>query len=169
MANFEQKEVNLFSVMGVLDVVLPEEVSWHAEDIDNALHKGVIFRGGTSVNGNHFSEGYVLFCDVSRDADEPDTAQLTAEGVPDVEATLRAALGAQFAILSAGETKLLTNDLGHNVLISSYIVEDGGTELALVSLRTSFSGTKWISVCACSAEATVRESFMQVAAHAFRL
>ena len=89
--------------------------------------------------------------------------------MPDVEAALRVALGAQFSIIGVGETKLLTNALGQNVLISSYIVNDGGTEMALVSLRTSISGAKWISVCACSPVATVKDSFMQVAAHAFRL
>ena len=82
---------------------------------------------------------------------------------------MRVALGAQFSIISVGETKLLTNALGQNVLVSSYIVNDGGTEMALVSLRTSISGAKWISVCACSPVATVKDSFMQVAAHAFRL
>jgi len=169
VANFEQKEVNLFGVMGVFDVALPEEVSWQADDIDNALHKGVIFRGGTSVDGTYSSEGYVLFCDVSRDAEEPDIDQLATEGVPDVEAKLRMALGRQFEILRAGETKLLKNNVGKNVLISTYIVNDGEKELALISLRTSISGVKWISVCACSPESTVREPLMQVATQTFRL
>lgn len=169
MANFEQKAENSFSVMGAVEVTLPGDVIWHAEDIDNALHKGAIFRGSTSIDGKNVPDGYVLFCDVSRDTEEPDTDQLTSQKVPGVEAALRVALGAQFSIISVGETKLLTNALGQNVLISSYIVNDGGTEMALVSLRTSISGAKWISVCACSPVATVKDSFMQVAAHAFRL
>lgn len=169
MVNFEQTADNSFCVMGALDIALPGEVIWHAEEIDNALHKGAIFRGSTSADGKQISQGYVLFCDVSGDAEEPDIDELTAERVPDVERELRTALGAQFAILSVGETKLLINSLGQNVLISSYIVNDGATELALVSLRTSIRGTKWISVCASSPEAIVRESFIQVAAHAFHL
>ena len=70
---------------------------------------------------------------------KPDTDQLTTKKVPGVEAALRVALGAQFSIISVGETKLLTNALGQNVLISSHIVNDGGTETASVSTRTSLS------------------------------
>lgn len=51
MANFEQKAENSFSVMGAVEVTLPGDVIWHAEDIDNALHKGAIFRGAHRLTG----------------------------------------------------------------------------------------------------------------------
>ena len=173
MTILEKKTDEFFTVLDALEVVLPSEISWSANDIENELHKGAIFRasgsGSGSVDVENASDGYVLFCDVSKDAEEPETAQLTTEGLPDVEGILREALAKQFNLLSAGETKLLKNDADQNVLISTYIVDDGGTELALVSLRTSISGAKWISVCACSPESTVRESLLKVAAQAFGL
>lgn len=169
MTNLEKKDDEFFTVLGVLEVALPSEISWAASDLDNDLHKGAIFRASASTGGDNSSDGYVLFCDVSKDSEEPEIDKLATDGVPDVENSLREALSKQFDILSTGETKLLKNDLGQNVLISAYIVDDGGTEQALVSLRTSISGAKWISVCACSPEATVRESLLQVAANAFRL
>lgn len=169
MTNLEKKNDEFFTVLDVLEVVLPSEISWSASDIQNELHRGAIFRTSVPTGDNNSSDGYVLFCDVSNDAEEPEIEQLTKEGLPNVESSLREALSKQFNILSTGETKLLKNDLGQNVLISTYIVDDGGTELALVSLRTSISGAKWISVCACSPEATSREPLLQVAANAFRL
>jgi len=169
MTNLEKKTDEFFTVLDTLEVVLPSEISWSANDIENELHRGAIFRASACVDEENSSDGYVLFCDVSQDGEEPEIAQLTTEGLQDVESSLREALGKQFNILSAGETKLLKNDADQNVLISTYIVDDDGTELALVSLRTSISGAKWISVCACSPEATVRESLLQVAAQAFRL
>lgn len=169
MTNLEKKNDEFFTVLGALEVSLPSEISWAASDLDNDLHKGAIFRASASTGDDNSSDGYVLFCDVSKDSEEPEIDQLTADDLPDVENSLREALSKQFNILSAGETKLLKNDLGQNVLISAYVVDDGGTELALVSLRTSISGTKWISVCACSPEATARESLLKVAANAFRL
>lgn len=169
MTNLEKKNDEFFTVLDVLEVALPSEISWSASDIDNDLHKGAIFRASTSTGDDNSSDGYVLFCDVSKDSEEPEIDQLTTDGVPDVENSLRGALSKQFNILNPGETKLLKNDLGQNVLMSAYIVDDGGTELALVSLRTSISGAKWISVCACSPEAMARESLLQVAANAFRL
>ena len=171
MTILEKKTDEFFTVLDALEVVLPSEISWSANDIENELHKGAIFRASASgsVDEENSSDGYVLFCDVSKDAEEPETAQLTTDGLPDVESSLREALAKQFNLLSAGETKLLRNDAEQNVLISTYIVDDGGTELALVSLRTSISGAKWISVCACSPESTVRETLLQVATQAFRL
>jgi len=169
MTNLEKKNEELFTVLDVLEVALPSEITWTASDIDNDLHTGAIFRASASTGDDNLSDGYVLFCDVSKDSEEPEIDQLTRDGVPDVETSLRDALNKQFNVLNTGETKLLKNDLGQNVLISTYIVDDGGTELALVSLRTSISGAKWISVCACSPEATARESLLQVAANAFRL
>ncbi len=169
MTILEKKTDEFFTVLDALEVVLPSEISWSANDIENELHKGAIFRASASMDEENSSDGYVLFCDVSKDAEEPETAQLTTEGLPDVESSLREALAKQFNLLSAGETKLLRNDAEQNVLISTYIVDDGGTELALVSLRTSISGAKWISVCACSPESTVRETLLQVATQAFRL
>lgn len=169
MTNLEKKTDEFFTVLDVLEVVLPSEISWSASDIENELHKGAIFRASASTGDDNSSDGYVLFCDVSKDSEEPEIDQLTTEGVPDIENSLRDALSKQFNILNTGETKLLKNDLGQNVLISTYIVDDGGTELALVSLRTSISGAKWISVCACTPEATTRESLLQVAGNAFRL
>ncbi len=169
MANLEKKTDEFFTVLDVLEVALPSEISWSASDIENALHKGAIFRASASTDDYNSSDGYVLFCDVSKDSEEPEIDQLSTDGVPNVESSLREALSKQFNILNAGETKLLENDLGQNVLMSTYIVDDGGTELALVSLRTSISGAKWISVCACSPEAAARESLLQVAANAFRL
>jgi hypothetical protein len=145
MTNLEKKNDEFFTVLGVLEVALPSEISWSASDIENELHKGAIFRACVSMEEENFSDGYVLFCDVSNDAEEPEIDQLTTEGLP------------------------MKNDANQNVLISTYIVDDGGTELALVSLRTAISGTKWISVCACSPESTAREALMQVAARAFRL
>ena len=169
MTNLEKKTDEFFTVLDALEVVLPSEISWSANDIENELHKGAIFRASVSVDEENSSDGYVLFCDVSKDAEEPEIADLTTEGLPEVESSLREALGKQFKIVSAGETKLVKNDADQNVLISTYIVDDDGTELALVSLRTSVLGAKWISVCACSPQATVRESLLQVAAQAFQL
>lgn len=169
MTNLEKKNDEFFTVLNVLEVVLPSEISWTASDIENQLHRGAIFRASLSGGDENSSDGYVLFCDVSKDSEEPDIEHLTSDGVSDVESNLREALSKQFNILSTGETKLLKNDTGQNVLISTHIVDDGGTELALVSLRTSISGAKWIGVCACSPEATSREALLQVAAHAFRL
>ena len=169
MTNLEKKNEEFFTVLDVLEVALPSEITWSASDIDNDLHKGAIFRTSASTGDDNLSDGYVLFCDVSKDSEEPEIDQLTTDGVPDVENSLREDLSKQFNVLTTGETKLLKNDLGQNVLISTYIVDDGGTELALVSLRTSISGAKWISVCACSPEATARESLLQVAATAFRI
>ena len=169
MTNLEKKTDEFFTVLDVLEVVLPNEINWSARDIENELHRGAIFRVSASPDDDNLSGGYVLFCDVSNDAEEPEIDQLTAEGVPNVERSLREALSKQFNVLSTGETKLLKNDLGQNVLISTYIVDDGGTELALVSLRTSISGANWISVCACSPDSTAREPLLQVAANAFRL
>ena len=169
MTNLEKKNEEFFTVLDVLEVALPSEITWSASDIDNDLHKGAIFRASASTGDDNPSNGYVLFCDVSKDSEEPEIDQLTTDSVPDVENSLREDLSKQFNVLTTGETKLLKNDLGQNVLISTYIVDDGGTELALVSLRTSISGAKWISVCACSPEATARESLLQVAATAFRI
>lgn len=169
MTNLEKKNDEFFTVLGVLEVALPSEISWSASDIENELHKGAIFRACVSMEEENFLDGYVLFCDVSNDAEEPEIDQLTTEGLPGVESDLREALAKQFNVLSSGETKLMKNDANQNVLISTYIVDDGGTELALVSLRTAISGAKWISVCACSPESTAREALMQVAARAFRL
>ena len=169
MTILEKKTDEFFTVLDALEVVLPSEISWSANDIENELHKGAIFRASVSIDEENSSDGYVLFCDVSKDAEEPEIADLTTEGLPEVESSLREALAKQFNLLSAGETKLLRNDADQNVLISTYIVDDGGTELALVSLRTSISGAKWISVCACNPESTVRESLLQVATQAFRL
>ena len=63
--------------------------------------------GGASIDRKNVPDGYVLFCDVSRDTEEPDTDQADLSKVPDVEAALRVALGAQFSIIGVGETKLL--------------------------------------------------------------
>ena len=169
MTNLEKKNDEFFTVLDVLEVALPSEISWSASDIENELHKGAIFRASASTGDDNSSDGYVLFCDVSKDSEEPEIDKLTTEDVGNVENGLREALSKQFNILSTGETKLLKNDLGQNVLMSTYIVDDGGTELVLVSLRTSISGVKWISVCACSPEARARASLLQVAANAFRL
>ena len=169
MTNLEKKNDEFFTVLDVLEVDLPSEISWSASDIENELHKGAIFRACASLEEENFSDGYVLFCDVSNDLEEPEIDQLTTEDLPGVESDLREALAKQFNVLSSGETKLLKNDADQNVLISTYIVDDSGTELALVSLRTAISGAKWISVCACSPESAAREALMQVAARAFRL
>ena len=77
MANFEQKAENSFSVMGAVEVTLPGDVIWHAEDIDNALHKGAIFRGSASVDGKNVPDGYVLFCDVATDTEDTYTDELS--------------------------------------------------------------------------------------------
>ena len=169
MTNLERKNDEFFTVLDVLEVALPSEINWTASDIENELHKGAIFRVSASTDDDNSSDGYVLFCDVSKDEEEPEIDQLTEEGLSDVEISLREALSKQFNILNAGETKLLKNDVGQNVLISTYIVDDGGAELALVSLRTSISGAKWISVCACNPQTPARESLLQVATQAFRL
>ena len=120
ITNLEKKTDEFFTVLDTLEVVLPSEISWSANDIENELHRGAIFRASACVDEENSSDGYVLFCDVSQDGEEPEIAQLTTEGLQDVESSLREALGKQFNILSAGETKLLKNDADQNVLISTY-------------------------------------------------
>ena len=106
MTNLEKKNEEFFTVLDVLEVALPSEITWSASDIDNDLHKGAIFRTSASTGDDNSSDGYVLFCDVSEDSEEPEIDQLTTDGVPDVENGLREALSKQFNILNTGETKL---------------------------------------------------------------
>lgn len=169
MTNLNKKNDEFFTVLDVVEVALPSEIRWTASDIENTLHKGAIFRAFISEDAEDTSDGYVLFCDVSEDPEEPTIKSLAADSLPDIEGNLREALSKQFNILSSGETKLLKNEEDQNVLMSTYIVDDDDKELALVSLRTSISDADWISVCACSPEAKVRGALLNVAAKAFRL
>ena len=59
MTNLEKKNDEFFTVLDVLEVVLPSEISWSASDIQNELHRGAI---STSVptGDNNSSDGYVL-------------------------------------------------------------------------------------------------------------
>ena len=100
MTNLEKKNDEFFTVLGVLEVALPSEITWSASDIDNDLHKGAIFRTSASTGDDNSSDGYVLFCDVSEDSEEPEIDQLTTDGVPDVENGLREALSKQFNVLN---------------------------------------------------------------------
>ena len=169
MTNLDKKNDECFTVLDVVEVALPSEIRWSASDIENALHKGAIFRAFLSEDAGDASDGYVLFCNVSEDPEEPNIKNLSTENLSIVEGNLREALSKQFNILNTGETKLLKNEVDQNVLMSTYIVDDDGKELALVSLRTPISDANWISVCACSPDATVRDALLSVAAKAFRL
>lgn len=169
MTNLDKKNDEFFTVLDVVEVALPSELRWSASDIENSLHKGAIFRAFLSENEEDVSNGYVLFCDVSEDPEEPDIKNLAPDNLSIVEGSLREALSKQFNVLNTGETKLLKNQEDLNVLMSTYIVDDDGKELALVSLRTSISDANWISVCACSPDAPVRDALLNVAASAFRL
>jgi hypothetical protein len=136
MANFEQKAENSFSVMGAVEVDLPGDVIWHAEDIDNALHKGAIFRGSTSVDGRNVSEGYVLFCDVSRDTDEPNTDQLTTQKVPGVPLALT---GGIFALWIRDMPLSISAGIGF-IALSGIAVLNGLVMLSFIRQRMEETG-----------------------------
>ena len=121
---------------------------WNGKDIATDEHSGSAFYGyEEQEDGELLYLGYVVVCDASSDAEEPDISKLTVDNVQEVDSYLREQISQQFEIIDWFDGQLNQSDDGLQALVNPYKVLDDGEIYQCVACRMSHNSKKWVVMC----------------------
>lgn len=148
-ASVVNAETNTFAVFNKVIFHLNESFFWEGEDIETDLHSGALFKGFEKTSAGQANYlGYVLFSDVTRDADEPDVGKLTISDVESVDQKMRELMAADFEVAEFLPAELRTLESGVDALVSSCLLRSEESPTLMKSFRFRCQEINWIAVCA---------------------
>ena len=147
-AKLVDRQSSTFSVLGILNFQLDGHFYWKIEDLNSDGHLGASFYGYEAVEeGEPEYLGYVLFCDVSKDEEEPDISLVDKSNLEEVDSYLRETISRQFEVIDWFNPKLNETNDGRKALMSGYKVLDDGEIYQFAACRLNNTGTNWVMMC----------------------
>lgn len=145
----------LFSTLGLVSFHLPGPLIWMAEDLNESLYRGTIFRGYQNLSEPATQDvrdiAYIFIVDVTEDADEPDVSKIDDSDLPEIDAlihenSLRETIASGMQMVQWLATHInRTSEL--TALITAYSIRDQGWDRQCIAVRINTKGRKIIAQC----------------------
>ena len=145
----------LFSTLGLVSFHLPGPLIWMAEDFNETLYRGTIFRGYPNLSEPATQDvrdvAYIFIVDVTEDTNEPDVLKIDDSDVPEIDAlihenALRETIASGMQMVQWMATHLNRNS-DQTALITAYSIKDQGLDRQCIAVRINTKGRKIIAQC----------------------